>query len=470
MKNKTLKNFIKTGFLVIVLLAGYFNFGFLKSANAGECKATISFDVKPKPARFNQPVTLSGSVSLAGSVFEPPGSANAGYCMWDTVLDKRPVTKLYVVFEPIQTHPITGHLVEVVNTITLNVTPSSNSPMAFSTSIVPSEKGYEASTASSIKSINFRAHVQVNTVLGAANPLSKLTSSDPVNVVLTEGVYSAYGCARSDGTYACSPGNVSNCSDAPECGGKSCVVLTDSKSCQAVYACNAGGVYACSSKNSTTDSACSFTSGCSAASKAECKKVPLTACGQSVNGGAPGGGGTAPKIKNGQKCVDGSGKSGSSLCESNFCENGTGACESCQDYEEDVCGTSYTCTSAGICVKAGTGGGAGGGDGSMNGNSSSHLFNPLPEDDLGHTFLLILQGLLGMLGVLATVFIVVGGVQMVVSAGSEEAITKAKKTITWAVLGLLAALLSFSIVAIVQDLLQASLKPTQPTIQTTTNK
>lgn len=99
-------------------------------------------------------------------------------------------------------------------------------------------------------------------------------------------------------------------------------------------------------------------------------------------------------------------------------------------------------------------------------NSSSRLFNPLPEDDLTHAFLLVLQGLLSILGILAVVFVVVGGVQMVVSGGNEEAITKAKKTITWAVLGLVAALLSFSMIAIVQELLQADLAPATNQTQT----
>ena len=48
---------------------------------------------------------------------------------------------------------------------------------------------------------------------------------------------------------------------------------------------------------------------------------------------------------------------------------------------------------------------------------------------------------------------------MVISSGDEEAYTKAKKTITWAVLGLAVALLSFSIVAIVEDLLQVNIPP-----------
>jgi amino acid transporter len=100
------------------------------------------------------------------------------------------------------------------------------------------------------------------------------------------------------------------------------------------------------------------------------------------------------------------------------------------------------------------------------------LFNPLPEQDLTHVFLLITQGLLAILGIFAVVFIIVGGVEMVVAAGNEEALAKAKKTIVWAVLGLVVALMSFSIIAIVEDLLQANIPssattPANPTTGTT---
>jgi hypothetical protein len=100
-------------------------------------------------------------------------------------------------------------------------------------------------------------------------------------------------------------------------------------------------------------------------------------------------------------------------------------------------------------------------------NSGTKLFNPLPEEDLVHVFLLVTRGFLTTIGIVAAVFIIVGGIQMVTSAGNEEGITKAKKTITWAILGLVAALLSFSIIAIVQDFIGANISPAQQTTQTT---
>jgi hypothetical protein len=77
---------------------------------------------------------------------------------------------------------------------------------------------------------------------------------------------------------------------------------------------------------------------------------------------------------------------------------------------------------------------------------------------LYNAFLVIAQGLLAILGVFAVVFIIVGGFQMLTSAGNEETLMKAKKTIIWAILGLVVALMSFSIIVIVEDILQVTIK------------
>jgi hypothetical protein len=89
------------------------------------------------------------------------------------------------------------------------------------------------------------------------------------------------------------------------------------------------------------------------------------------------------------------------------------------------------------------------------------LYNPLPEEELTHMFLFIAKGFLGIVGIWAVIFIIVGGFRMVIASGDEEALTKAKKTVTWAVIGVIVAALSFSIVAIVQNLLNADIKSAQ---------
>ena len=52
-------------------------------------------------------------------------------------------------------------------------------------------------------------------------------------------------------------------------------------------------------------------------------------------------------------------------------------------------------------------------------------------------------------GGLAILFIIIGGVQMLTAYGNDEKITSAKKTMTYAIVGLLFAILSYAIVSII---------------------
>ncbi|HYV34046.1 MAG TPA: hypothetical protein VE973_04335 [Candidatus Limnocylindria bacterium] len=94
-----------------------------------------------------------------------------------------------------------------------------------------------------------------------------------------------------------------------------------------------------------------------------------------------------------------------------------------------------------------------------------NLYNPLPSGelfcptvacDLTQLFLLLIRDILQLVPIVSVLFIIIGGFQMVSSAGNEERLVKAKKTILWAVMGLVFALLSFSIIAIVKNLLGAA--------------
>jgi hypothetical protein len=96
-------------------------------------------------------------------------------------------------------------------------------------------------------------------------------------------------------------------------------------------------------------------------------------------------------------------------------------------------------------------------------DSKTDLFNPLPVAqqlfcptaycDLQSMALLIIKDFLTLIPVASVLFIIIGGLQLVISSGNEEKIIKAKKTILWAILGLVFAFMAFSIVAIVQNLL-----------------
>lgn len=106
-----------------------------------------------------------------------------------------------------------------------------------------------------------------------------------------------------------------------------------------------------------------------------------------------------------------------------------------------------------------SGGGAQPGAGTPNTTVSEFLYNPLPVDSLTGTLLYIAKGFLAIVGLWGVVFIMIGGFKLVMAQGNEEAYLAAKKTITWAVLGVVVALLSFSIIAILQNLIGATVPP-----------
>lgn len=96
--------------------------------------------------------------------------------------------------------------------------------------------------------------------------------------------------------------------------------------------------------------------------------------------------------------------------------------------------------------------------------SYDSLLNPIPSKDLycatsvcdlTSFILLIARDILQIIPVLAVLMIIVAGFKMVIAAGNEEKLLEAKRTLLWAVLGLVIALMSVSIVAIVRNLIGA---------------
>lgn len=61
--------------------------------------------------------------------------------------------------------------------------------------------------------------------------------------------------------------------------------------------------------------------------------------------------------------------------------------------------------------------------------------------------------LLTFAGAIAVIFLIVGGYQYIAAHGNEEAIEKAKKTITGALVGIIIIIISFAVVAIINELL-----------------
>ena len=82
------------------------------------------------------------------------------------------------------------------------------------------------------------------------------------------------------------------------------------------------------------------------------------------------------------------------------------------------------------------------------------FLNPLEKETLPEILGAILRILFALIGMIAVVIIIVAGFRMVLASGNTEELTKAKKAITWAIVGLIVSLMSFSIVAIIQRLIQ----------------
>lgn len=69
--------------------------------------------------------------------------------------------------------------------------------------------------------------------------------------------------------------------------------------------------------------------------------------------------------------------------------------------------------------------------------------------DIWSSLGLIIQGILGALGVVAVIMIILGGIQYMTSQGDSAKAKKARDTILYAVIGLIVALLSFAIVTFI---------------------
>ncbi len=88
-----------------------------------------------------------------------------------------------------------------------------------------------------------------------------------------------------------------------------------------------------------------------------------------------------------------------------------------------------------------------------------NIFSGLSAADFGSVngFLKIFANILALAlwiaGIVAVVFIIVGGIRYIMSAGNDKAVVDAKNTIMWAILGLIVAITAGSIVTlIVQNL------------------
>lgn len=79
--------------------------------------------------------------------------------------------------------------------------------------------------------------------------------------------------------------------------------------------------------------------------------------------------------------------------------------------------------------------------------------NPLTKSakslSIGHVVANFVQGVLSLAGVIAVVYVIIGGIRIAFAAGNEQNIAKGKKTLVYAILGLLVAFGGFMLVDII---------------------
>lgn len=75
------------------------------------------------------------------------------------------------------------------------------------------------------------------------------------------------------------------------------------------------------------------------------------------------------------------------------------------------------------------------------------------QGTLGQNITLIINYFLGILGLISVGFLIFAGIMMVTAGGDDAQITKARKIITYAVVGIIVILLSWTIVTFVSSAL-----------------
>ena len=89
-----------------------------------------------------------------------------------------------------------------------------------------------------------------------------------------------------------------------------------------------------------------------------------------------------------------------------------------------------------------------------------HSNSTTPEGDIGGRLLpTITTIVIGAAGGAAVLFIIIGAIQMLTAYGNDEKISQGKKTITFAIVGLLVAILSYTIVTIISSINLTTLPP-----------
>ncbi len=86
----------------------------------------------------------------------------------------------------------------------------------------------------------------------------------------------------------------------------------------------------------------------------------------------------------------------------------------------------------------------------------SFFVNPLSLDTAEGLLVRIVGLILSVAGTIAVLFIVIGGFRYVMAGGNEEQVKKAKGTVTWAVIGLIIILVSYTIMSVIRNTLASA--------------
>ncbi len=81
------------------------------------------------------------------------------------------------------------------------------------------------------------------------------------------------------------------------------------------------------------------------------------------------------------------------------------------------------------------------------------FYNPLEFNRPEELVVRLINAMLLLVGIISVIMIILGGLRMVASGGSESQIKKGRETVIWAIGGLLVSLMAFSIVAIIQSII-----------------
>ena len=106
------------------------------------------------------------------------------------------------------------------------------------------------------------------------------------------------------------------------------------------------------------------------------------------------------------------------------------------------------------CPDGGAAGGTGGtsaGGGSGAANSSGDLCGAAVQDDFPTMMKTVISIILFILGIIAVLMIVIGGVRYTTSNGESQQIKSAKDTIMYSVIGLIVAIMAYAIVGFIID-------------------